>query len=95
MSDPSPLTDSVRISHLHVGVEPAEKHISVCRALTGEGECDSRRGVQVSEGQMRLDVEPSGFRPNTGSMRDRPVRLPADPATSEILHSLARPPLSH
>jgi len=70
------------------------EYMSLYRALTREGECDSGRGVQVSERQLQLDAESSGFRPNTVSVRymqDRPVHLPPDPATSEIFQLEARP----
>ena len=59
------LTGAVRSTYPDVGVEPAAEYIPLCSAPTQEGECDSGQGVQDNEGQMRLDVEPSGLRSNT------------------------------
>ena len=88
------LTAAVRPSHPDVGVEPTAEYIPLRRAPTREGECDSGRGVQDNEGQMRLDAEPSRLRANTVSdrcMQDRPICLPPDQTAAEIFQLEARP----
>ena len=88
------LTGAVRPIYPDMEVEPAAVYIPLCRTLTWEGECDSGRGVQYNEGQMRLDVGPSGPQSNTvsdKSMQDRPICLPSDQTAAEIFQLEARP----
>ena len=77
-----------------LGLVCTEGCFSGCRTPTREGQYNSRSGIAINEGSLRLDAEPPGFRADTaadGPTTDRPVCIPTDEAAVEILQLETRP----
>ena len=79
---------SLQSVNCHMGPESAARHIPNCGTSAREAECSSRRGVQNSERQVRLDVEPQHLQQNSvpdGTLQNRLVCISPDTAVTEVL----------
>ena len=88
------LTTTVSASTDNLDLVRQEEYISPSRAPARSAELAGRRGVQDSEGSLRLDVEPVSFSANkytNGSIGDGSVCITADQATPALLQLEAGP----
>ena len=82
------LPGTVSASADDLGLVCAERSLSGSRTPTRERQHNSRSGIAINEGSLRLDAEPLGLPANTsanGSTTNRPICIPINQATAKFL----------
>ena len=82
------LPELVPASHFHLGVVPGQEHHTGCRASPRTSQYSSGYRIKISEGPLRLDVEPNGVSEDhdpVGPVRARPACLQVNQTTSPFL----------
>ena len=77
----------VPTSHLHLGVVPGQEYHTMCRASPSTSQYTCGYGIKISEGSLRLDVEPNSVPEDhepIGPARGRPVCLQVNQTTPPI-----------
>ena len=85
------LPELMPASHFHLEVVPGQEHHTGCRAPPWTSQYSSGYRIKISEGPLRLDVEPNGVSEDHDPVRPRPVCLQVNQTTSLFLQLEARP----